>query len=1381
MSDPAAIDAFIARWENSGAAERANYQLFLSELCDLLDVPRPNPTSADPSQNRYVFERAVEMKKPDGSVTIGRIDCYFATRFVCETKQGVDAAQSAADPLLEKPAVRRTGHGTRGTAAFDRALERAFHQGRDYITWLPAAEGRPPFLMIIDVGFSIDLYAEFTGTGGHYERFPDPTNHRILLKDLHRPEIRDRLRLVWLDPHALDPSKIAAAVTRDIADRLARLANSLEADGHDPMLIARFLQRCLFTMFAEDMELLPKDGFRSLLDKLKDNPRGFPTLASSLWKEMSTGTSFSTLLFQEIACFNGGLFEESTALPLSDAQLAMLRDAAATDWANVEPSIFGTLLTRALDARERHKLGAEYTPRAYVERLVRPVIIDPLRREWEDIRAAAATLHQQAEALLDQAADHDQSAKDKLASGQTAAAKDTGALAHKARAEAKKKDLHALDLVTDFHRRLCQLKVLDPACGTANFLYVTLEHLKRLEAEVLELLEALGGNPALEMQGSKVRPEQFLGLEMNHQAVAIAQLVLWIGYFQWQKKTTGKADTGDRPLLPKQQSIVQQDAVLAHDAMTPRRDPQTGEVITVWDGHTTKTHPVTGKEVPDESARRTVFDYANPRPAEWPQADFIVGNPPFIGASRMREALGDGYTEALRLAWKGKVPESADFVMFWWHKAAETVAQSKARRFGFITTNSIHQTFNRRVLESFLTSNPVDGLSAQNDPATGRDGSPSRPDNEQQGHRSKAGRKRLSSDSASASQPHGPLGQRSLPIHLAYAIPDHPWIDSADGAAVRIAMTVGAPGKGEGILEIVTAEESGKDGEVAVTLQSARGTIAANLQVGADVASCLTLQANSNLANHGVIRGGEGFLISPDQLEKLGYGRREGIANHLRPILNGSDLTSTSRSNYVIDLFGLSESHVQDQFPEIYQWIYTHVRPARLNNKRATRRENWWLFNESVPKLRNMLAGLPRFISTSETAKHRIFVFVDASVLPEHKLVNIAHAEAGILAIISSCIHIIWALACGSRLEDRPVYVKSTCFETFPFPSLPDGPLKSRLRDLGERLDAHRKSRQAAHPDLTLTGMYNVLEKLRTGEPLSAKDKTIHDQGLVTLLKQIHDEIDRAVLEAYGWLDLLESNGPKTQDGKTQDARSENAAANVLDCGGNPDSVGGDTALADDAPPPKAPSMPAHSNTGTAQAQHEPTSPAAPASLHPSSARLSSPNALNPHPFSLADRLARPGPDADTLSQSLLSRLVALNHERAAEEKSGHIRWLRPDYQAPLRNPADEVGAPQASGSALQPSSFTLQSSLNLATPAPSPSDSSFIGSAELAERPQPSSFAPTPWPADLPSQVLAIRNLLPVHGPDPAALSAVFGRKSTKREAQIASILATLEALGKA
>ncbi len=251
-------------------------------------------------------------------------------------------------------------------------------------------------------------------------------------------------------------------------------------------------------------------------------------------------------------------------------------------------------------------------------------MIEPLREQWDAVKTAAAQ--------LDEKGDHKGARK----------------------------------AVSDFHHELCRLRILDPACGSGNFLYVSLELLKRLEAEVLDLLEKLGGDRNLEMDMFKVRPDQFLGLEINARAVAIAQLVLWIGYFQWHRRTSGRADTGDRPLLPKKPTIRQQDAVLAYDEKKPRKDPETGEFVSIWDGRTTKPHPVTGKEVPEESTRTLLYDFTNPRRAEWPEADYIVGNPPFIGNKRMRYHLGDGYVTALRKAWVNSKPDSWDFVMFWW-------------------------------------------------------------------------------------------------------------------------------------------------------------------------------------------------------------------------------------------------------------------------------------------------------------------------------------------------------------------------------------------------------------------------------------------------------------------------------------------------------------------------------------------------------------------------------------------------------------------------------------------------------------------------------------------------------------------------------------------
>ena len=215
---------------------------------------------------------------------------------------------------------------------------------------------------------------------------------------------------------------------------------------------------------------------------------------------------------------------------------------------------------------------------------------------------------------------------------------------------------------------------------------------------------------------------------------------------------------------------------------------------------------------------------------------------------------------------------------------------------------------------------------------------------------------------------------------------------------------------------------------------------------------------------------------------------------------------------------------MRNQHPAIFQWLLERVKPERDQNNRESRRKNWWLFGEPNPKLRQQLAGLPRYIATTETAKHRVFQFLDARILPDNKLVAIALNDAFYLGVLSSSLHTAWALASGSWLGvgNDPVYVKSRCFETFPFPAADTGltpALSDKIRKLAEQIDAHRKRQQATHADVTLTGLYNVLEKLHTGEALTAKDKTLHEHGLVGVLQTFHDELDAAVLTAYGWND----------------------------------------------------------------------------------------------------------------------------------------------------------------------------------------------------------------------------------------------------------------------
>ena len=436
---PLDIDHFIKRWSDlEGGAERANYALFLTELCDVIDAPRPDPASAVTERNDYVFERFV--RRRDG--TNGRIDLYRRDAFVLEAKQSRQivggekfvAGDQPGLPLGLTEPERPKGRSTR--RGFDVLMVNARRQAEDYARELPQDHGWPPFVIVCDVGTCLEVYADF-GRMGKYEQFPDRQGYRIYLEDLRRPEVRERLREIWLDPHGLDPAMRAARATREIAARLAQVSKRLEGK-HDPEDVAHFLMRCLFTMFAEDTGLLPEKSFLSLLEECAERPDGFAPLLADLWRNMDTG-GYATSIRAAVKRFNGALFKDAQVIPLGREEIGELRAAAAQDWRDVEPAIFGTLLEQALDPEERKRLGAHYTPRAYVERIVTATIIEPLRADW----TAVVNAVEEARASNDNAA--------------------------------------ALRLVQAFHDKLCTTRVLDPACGTGNFLYVSLDLIKRLE------------------------------------------------------------------------------------------------------------------------------------------------------------------------------------------------------------------------------------------------------------------------------------------------------------------------------------------------------------------------------------------------------------------------------------------------------------------------------------------------------------------------------------------------------------------------------------------------------------------------------------------------------------------------------------------------------------------------------------------------------------------------------------------------------------------------------------------------------------------------------------------------------------------------------------
>jgi len=1014
---PSDAAPFIARWKTSGASERANYQLFLTELCELLGVEKPRPASDKVHEAAYTFERPVEFDDGEGKKTTNFIDLYKQHCFVLEAKQGSDKAIiSEAELLGADKAKTKTGTATRDTRTWEREMKKAKEQALRYARSLPVTEGWPPFLVVVDVGFCIDLYSDFARQGKTYIPFPGPLNYRIQLADLQKEDIQQRLRLLFTDPLELDPSKRAAKVTRELAERLAKLAALLEQSGHSPEKVAGFLMRCLFTMFAEDVHLLPEKSFTKLLQDYKQNLQLLPHALQSLWMSMDKG-GFDPALRISIPQFNGFLYKEQEALLLTEAQLDLLILASEADWADVEPAIFGTLLERALQPRERHKLGAHYTPRAYVERLVMPTVIEPLREEWDAARTASAIL------------------------------------------EKNDDDAGALKEIMNFQRRLCSVKILDPACGSGNFLYVTLEHLKRLEGEVAEYIAHFPRQLKLDMTGGyTVTPAQLLGLEVNPRAAAIADVVLWIGYLQWHFRTHGHAKRLEDPILRQYGNIVQQDAVLSYTAKMPRLDTN-GSPMTRWDGHTTKKHPVTGLEVPDETAQISVYDYIDPKPSTWPSADFIIGNPPFIGNSKMRERLGDGYTETLRSAYSGTIPDSVDFVMYWWQKAAELVRAGKAQRMGFITTNSIKQTLNRRVIESIMQATP--------------------------------------------------------PVSISFAIPDHPWVDSADGAAVEIAMTVAQKGESTGRLLTVVSENKTDGLEIEVSFLERQGIIQADLSIGAEVIKAAGLKSNFGLSNMGVKLHGLGFILRPGEAQK--FRNSQSVDKVIRPYITSMDLARGIKEKFVLDFFGYQESELVSAYPELYQHLLLHVKPERDHNPREIRKLKWWLFGENQPKMRETVKGLSYFIATARTAKHRIFQKLDTKILVESEVIVIGIDDGFHLGVLSSWIHRVWALATGSDLGgNTPRYNNSKCFDTFPFPNSTDKQ-KQQIRTIADKLDAHRKNRQAIHPKLSMTDMYNVLEKLRNGDTLVPEEQQIHEQGLLSILMQLHNELDAAVAGAYGW------------------------------------------------------------------------------------------------------------------------------------------------------------------------------------------------------------------------------------------------------------------------
>ena len=1026
----ASADDFINRWSGSGGRERPNAIPFLSELCEVLDVEKPKPAVASSVNDDYCFERPIKSYN-FGEPKQHYVDMYKKGCFIIETKQGVDkknvlAGKKSTDLTSIQNQPARVGHGIREKPQYDQAMRKARGQADGYARAIASEDGWVPFIIVCDIGYRLDIYADFSGKGHHYMQFPDPENFRIHLEDLKKPKIMERLRTIWTDPHSLNHELRQTNVTKDIAKQLAVLGQSLQKQGHAPKEVADFIMRFVFSMFAEGVGLIPDTKFSKSLIDMKKHSEYVHLILNEIWQAMNTG-EFSVAFHRKMKKFNGNLFKDTKALQLNEKQMDLLINASQFSWEDVEPAIFGTLLERALDKDERGMLGAHYTPRAYVEQLVIPTVIDPLRLNWVAVQA-----------IINQ---------------------------HMKQGNTKK----ALKEVQKFYEKLCETRVLDPACGSGNFLYVTFEHMKKLEGEVTALLEELGDpRKKLGLAGQVVSPNQFLGIEKNPWAASVAELVLWIGYLQQHYRMYENVAPAE-PVLRDFHNIEQRDAILEWDEKIPIETQQLKKSSRTKQLHANSEQTITEKTSELEEHAGD-FRYINPKPAKWPDADFIVGNPPFIGGKVRRAKLGSEYSDALFDAYR-HISKNKDFVMHWWDICAQKVSTREVKRFGLITTDSIKQPQNLQIVKKHLDD-------------------------------------------------------KKCPVSLHFAIADHPWVDDTEAAKVRIAMTVGVAGMSKGRLATIAGDETDQSLETngqKLHLTSESGRIHADLTIGVDSTDSKVLLANIGISARGLLVSGKGFKITKETAIELGLNSVDGLDSYINSCVTGHDLVRPGNNLHLINLIRLSKDEVRTKFPAVYQHLHDTTRLERKKSRSKFLRENWWLIESPRKHFQPALENLDRHIVTLETGKHRYFQFLPTSIWSDHSTVKIASDDAAHLAILSSRFHVAWAYVKRGQRGSRLRYNKTESFDTFPFPELTPE-IADELRELGEQLDLHRKTQLDSFSKLTMTDMYNVREKYRAQEKLTKSEKTIYNWGIVSLLDDIHNKIDEAVARAYGWSNSLSEN-----------------------------------------------------------------------------------------------------------------------------------------------------------------------------------------------------------------------------------------------------------------
>ncbi len=863
---------FKRKWARYQGKETSAYQEHFTDLCRLLDQPTPN--EADPSGADFFCYQKRVVKDAE----------------LFELHETPDASEPTERGFAD---VWKKGCFAWEYKGKKKNLDEAYKQLLRYRESLL----NPPLLVVCD----FDRYIVRTNFNGTVQETHEFTN-----ADIDRPENLRILRALFSEPEFLKPQRTTAEVTEKLATQIANVALSLQkresvelADARNRkevnvaqrknLRIARFLNRIVFCLFAEDTGLLPADLFTEILKASLHDPAHFVETTEDLFKKMQKGGRFGN---QVIRHFNGHLFDDFTVFELTEEEIKDLAEAAEADWQFIQPSIMGTLFERALDESQRAQLGAHYTSEADIRTLVEPVLMQPFRRKWSQIKGELAAAY----------------------------AKGKGDAAQRER-------------LVKFQRKLAAVSVLDPACGSGNFLYVSLQLLLDLEKEVVTFATQLGFRLA-----PQVSVQQLRAIEINPYAYELAQVSVQIGYLQWRRDNG--FDNDRTPVLQVLDGFQNEDALLVphfHSKAKTLKEAQAGE-------HTG-----------DDSLK-----FYTER--EWPKADVIVSNPPFLGDKVMRRELGDYYVDQLRDSYGERIPGQSDLCCYWFEKAREQIEKKKCERAGLLATQGIRGGANREVLKRIKDTGDI-----------------------------------------------------------FFAESDREWILA--GATVHVSMV---------------GFDSGT--EVLRTLDGTSiPSIESNLSRHTALPEAKPLQENAETCFLGVMKAGAFDLDEEMVVKMLAAPNPHGIPNSevLRPRFTARDILQRTGGGWIID-FGCDTEEVDAaKFQGPFGYVESNVKPERLQNRRKSLAQWWWIHGEPRPGLRNALMEKVRYIITPEVSKHRIFVWLDAVNLADHQTRVFTKADDFSFGVLQSRIHEVWALAQGTQLREKESgfrYTPTTCFETFPFP-----------------------------------------------------------------------------------------------------------------------------------------------------------------------------------------------------------------------------------------------------------------------------------------------------------------------------------------------------------